>query len=378
MRIIRLGLLLAAALLLDNCDDNNGMSLGSGSGSSSKPITAPADTWTWVPFDNAYCANGTTTGIGVNLHAGATRMLIYLEGGGACWSQETCYVLDTAVNLSGYGPTQFQTESTDTTYLALPGGFFDRSAETGAGNPFQNYSYVYVPYCTGDVFAGDNTLMYGTTNTMQVGYANMTAFLKRIVPTAAGMDRIVLAGSSAGGFGATFNLAQAQQAFGSTRVDLIDDSGTPMPADIMAQSSDNPQSLWFQNWNLAATLPSGCTNCGTDLSTIFSYYATALPNSRIALLSYSQDTVLPSYFSITTALFTQGLQEVAMDDFDPDANLKYFVDDASGHVLWFTPTLAYNSTSVQTFLTNMESDSGTWSSVSPCGYVSAGGVQPRC
>ena len=45
-------------------------------------IDAPAETWTWVPFPDAYCANGETTGIAVNLTGRSDRVVLYLEGGG--------------------------------------------------------------------------------------------------------------------------------------------------------------------------------------------------------------------------------------------------------------------------------------------------------
>jgi hypothetical protein len=187
-----------------------------------QPLATPAGQWTWVPFDNAFCADGSPTGIGVNLSATpGARPLIYLEGGGACWNEITCYTLMTAAYFTtGYGASDFASESSDTTYLALPGGFFDRTA---AANPFKDYSYIYVPYCTGDVFAGNNVVQYGSNMAHYVGFANVTAFLDRIVPTFPSADRVILAGSSAGGLGAAYNWWQTQQAFGNIRVDLIDD-----------------------------------------------------------------------------------------------------------------------------------------------------------
>ena len=104
------------------------------------PITASAGEWTWIPFPDAVCADGSATGIGVNLGAAGSRPLIYLEGGGACWSEETCYTLMTASNFTGgYGAAQFASDAASATGLAQPGGFFDRQV---ASNPFQDYSYV--------------------------------------------------------------------------------------------------------------------------------------------------------------------------------------------------------------------------------------------
>src|SRR5262249_16786869 len=88
------------------------------------PISAPMEQWTWVPFDNAFCANGTPTGIGVNLTDKSKRVMIYLQGGGACWDQLTCYTLQTAANFStGYGQADFMGDVKG----LLSSYFFDRT-----------------------------------------------------------------------------------------------------------------------------------------------------------------------------------------------------------------------------------------------------------
>ena len=323
-------------------------------------MTAPAQTWTWVPFADSHCGDGSTVGIGINLNASTSRVLIYFEGGGACWDQLTCVTEHTAVNFtSGYTQANFNTESTTTSYLAEQGGFFDRTA---AANPFKDYSYVYIPYCTGDVHAGSNVASYG----MHVGHENFTAFLQRIVPTFPSTDRVVLAGSSAGGVGALYNWPRTQQVFGNIRVDLIDDSGTLMPADVSSlRSGGSIEPTWRSSWNLAATLPSACTGCATDLSAYYGYAAGLLPNSRGAVISYKSDTVIPTFYGITGAQFTTGLQETISSQFTPHANLKIFESASSGHVLFFNPTIAQGSVTEQQFITKMVTDDSTWSSVTP-------------
>ena len=327
------------------------------------PLTAPANTWTWVDFPEALCANGTSTGLGVNLSSTAgSRVLIYLEGGGACWDALTCYTLQTASYFTtGYGPTDFAAESADVTYLAEPGGFFDRTA---AANPFKDYSYVYVPYCTGDVFAGNNVASLGGMTADFVGARNIVTYLDRIVPTFPSAPRVYLAGSSAGGFGALVNWGRTQQAFGSIPVHLIDDSGTLMPPDVLAMSSAAAANMEAEQaaWNINANLPPGCTGCGTRLDDIWAYYATAFPHQKASLLSYTADTVLPTFYGLTTAEFTMGLDEEIMTMFEPTTNLKYFTFTGAGHVLWFTPSLTTNGVTVQQFLTLMVNDDPTWTS----------------
>jgi hypothetical protein len=325
------------------------------------PITAAAGQWTWVPFDDAFCGNGAATGIGINPSSTGTRVLIYLEGGGACWDAETCYTLMTSAYFTtGYTQADFTVESTDVTYLALPGGFFDRTA---AANPFKDYSYVYVPYCTGDTFAGNNVTTLGTSTAHFVGHANVTAFLDRLVPTFAGADRVILAGSSAGGYGALHNWWQTQQAFGSVRVDLLDDSGTNMPPDVLPVSNAT-LTAQIAAWNLAATVPP-CAACATNPPAIWGFYAQAFPTHRAALLSYTQDSVLPSFMGITTAQFTMGLDELVASDITPNANEKAFLLGAAGHVLFFDPLLTQSGVTVQQFVTQMVTDSAAWATVMP-------------
>ncbi len=337
------------------------------------PITATDSTWTWVPFPNAFCGDGSPTGIGVNLSTQSSRVLLYLEGGGACWTDLTCYTVMTASNFTtGYGESSFTSESTSTSYLAEPGGFFDRTA---ADNPFKDYSYVYVPYCTGDIHSGNNVATYTSGTGHHVGFANMTAYLERLVPTFPKADRVILAGSSAGGFGAAFNWWQTQQAFGKVRVDLIDDSGTPMPPDVEAEATGfgfaangAGESLLRTQWGLAKTFPPGCTGCATRLDALLPFYATAFPNQRATLLTYIQDSTLPTFYGITTDQFVTGLNEELASDFKSDQNFQYFSVNASGHVLWFTPSLTVTTTAtvtLQQFVTQMVTDDPTWTSQHP-------------
>ena len=320
-----------------------------------KPIDAPDEVWTWIPFDNAFCGDGSTTGIGVNLSKKSSRVLLYLEGGGACWSDLTCNTLKTASNFTtGFNETNFKNTASN----SLSKSFFSRTA---ADNPFKDYSIVYVPYCTGDIHAGDNTVMYGGKAAKHSGYKNVSAYLERIVPTFPNADRVILSGASAGGFGAALNWWQTQEAFGSIRVDMLDDSGTPMPPSIPIAS----EAEWRKQWNLAATFPPGCTECATRIDGILGFYAKIYPDHRGALMSYTKDSVLPTFFGITQDKFATGLEEQATTQFDPSPNLRYFIYTGSGHVLWSNPGLTTKGVTMREFVTKMVTDDPTWNSVHP-------------
>jgi hypothetical protein len=342
---------------------STGSSTSSGSSSSSGgsqigsgPLATPKEQWTWVPFGDAFCANGKETGIGVNLTDKSKRALIYLAGGGACWSEATCYgATPYASNIKdGYGEANFAGDASQ--FMAA--AFFDRS---DAKNPFKDYSFIFVPYCTGDVHAGSNTLMYGDKMTSHVGFNNMGAYLKRIVPTFVDADRVFLAGSSAGGFGALINWGRTQDAFGTVRVDLIDDSGTPMPSTVK-----NPfQEAQRASWNLDAAAPPDCATCKMDQAAIFDFYGKKYPDHRGALLSFTQDTTLSQFSLITPADFEKGLNEMTKAQIDPNPSLRYFLVSDMKHVLWFSPTLTTNTVSLQQWLTQMVTDDVAWTSQHP-------------
>ncbi|MBK8257434.1 MAG: hypothetical protein IPK82_32795 [Polyangiaceae bacterium] len=333
-----------------------GVGGGGGENGMVEPISAPNEEWTWIPFDDAFCANGTTTGIGANLTDKSSTVVIYLMGGGACWDNLTCYIANTAVNIaSGYGETNF---AQDSKYLS--GSLFNR---TNSQNPLRNASYFFVPYCTGDVHAGNNPdAVYDGQPTKHVGFKNIESYLKRIAATFPNADRVILSGSSAGGFGAGLNLWQAQKAFGSVRVDLVDDSGPPLPSPYLSETLEGQ---WRAAWNLSATLPENCAECQTDLSGIFGFYSQQLPNSRVALLSYTHDQVIADYFFIPTDKVAEGLGVLAAE-LDGYANTRYYFAAGSDHVLLGTPeTISQNGVPLFDWLTKMVTDDPAWANVKP-------------
>jgi hypothetical protein len=318
-------------------------------------ISAAAGEWSWVPFDDSSCANGKPTGIGIN-RGSSDKLVIYLEGGGACWDSTTCYVLKTATNIeSGFDKAAFEARMTSAN---LKGGHMDRDSET---NPFKDASFVYVPYCTGDVHSGSKEGNYDGNVTKHVGRKNIEAFLKRIVPTFDTVSRVVLTGSSAGGFGAAVNFWRVSHAFGTkVRVDLIDDSGPPFPSDKMKYIAS-----WKTAWDLDAALPPGCDSCKDDLTTTIGYYSKQYPKSRVALLSYDKDSVIRRFFDLDESAFSTTLTSVVSEAFDGTPNARAFVVSGDKHTMLGALSTSTGSVTVASWLATMQDDSATWASTKP-------------
>ena len=114
------------------------------------PATAMGE---WVEFEGgpeAVCADGSQPAFFERV-ADPERVVLYFEGGGGCWSEETCRF---------DGPDKAYTSSSEWVADSLPerGGLFDFA---NPENPLADHSWVYVPYCTGDLHLGDVTRVYG-------------------------------------------------------------------------------------------------------------------------------------------------------------------------------------------------------------------------
>ena len=250
------------------------------------PITAPDNEWTWVPIDGANCRDGSQAGVVVNPNAASTELMIFLEGGGACFNGITCM----------QNPAHF-----DDSRLAGfvdsggPSGILDRENEE---NPAADWNYVFVPYCTGDVFAGrePDGEVAGDAQ-LFVGYANFELFLKRIVPTFGDVEHVLLTGVSAGGFGASVNYHQTARYFAPTPVDLLDDSGPAMRGKHLQPCL---QDLWRTLWKLDETVLASCgSDCPNESDFLMDYIrwmSTKYATRQFGLIESMEDNVISMFF----------------------------------------------------------------------------------
>jgi hypothetical protein len=308
------------------------------------PIVAPDDQWTWVDFPTSKCASGTPTGIGVNPHAGSTDVVIYLEGGGACTTADSCWGPNPgANNVAGYDATTFAT-ARQRQYPLL-----DRAY---AGNPLAAMNLVYVPYCTGDMHAGatevDFTEDGGTIPTYFWGANDMDLFLARVVPTFAGASHVWLYGTSAGGFGTMLDFDRVAHAFG-VRVDILDDSGPP----ITAEGATNNAAI-FSAWGYAP--PTGCAGCNS-LRDVYDFDRQEQPNSRYAFLSFAEDTTIAPDFGYTLAEYPMVLDTFKTSIASDTNAATYIVTNEQSHVVESDLTLAPQ---YLPWITQMVTDDPAW------------------
>lgn len=159
-----------------------------------EPLTElPLQTWTKIePGGDTRCAHDTPYAYWVR--PGLThKLLLYFEGGGGCWSAETC----------APGSSLYDDSIDASDNPSSRGGVLDFA---NLENPFRDYTAVYIPVCTGDVHWGNNVQTYTTDDGSPLviyhrGFINAQAALEWVYTNMPAPESIFMTGCSAGSVG---------------------------------------------------------------------------------------------------------------------------------------------------------------------------------
>ena len=180
---------------------------------------APSTNWARIaPGGATTCALNTPYSFFHRDGPDPSRLLIYFQGGGACWDWVSCSgTFDSRVDadeVSGFR------------------GIFDRG---NPENPFRDFSMIFVPYCTGDVHIGDASRKYGDDAAARPvahrGSRNVEAVLAWLAAQKRTPQTVVVTGTSAGSYGALFHTPSVARMFPAARIVMVGDSGVPLLSD---------------------------------------------------------------------------------------------------------------------------------------------------
>lgn len=179
----------------------------------------PASTWEQVvaPAD-CMCSDGSEFSFFVR-EADPTKVLFFMEGGGACFTAETCDPANPSYKLTVGYSSDFR-EGRDT-------GIFDFDNPL---NPFADYSIVFVPYCTGDVHIGNTEHDYGGGVVVQhKGYVNGSNALATTAERFPDATEFVVAGESAGSVPSPLYAGLASDLYPDARITVLGDGSGAYP-----------------------------------------------------------------------------------------------------------------------------------------------------
>ena len=173
-------------------------------------VTAPAD---------CMCSDGSGFSWFVRRDGDPTKVVFFLEGGGACFSADTCAPdSDTFKRTVGYDGGFPDGE---------PSGIFDFSNPM---NPFADYSFVFVPYCTGDVHLGNEAHDYGNGVVVQhKGFVNASTALNAMAELFPDATELVVTGESAGSVPTPLYAGMAHDLLPDARITVLADGSGAYP-----------------------------------------------------------------------------------------------------------------------------------------------------
>jgi hypothetical protein len=215
-----------------------------------EPISSEdvGDGWTKHTFDpdggeGPICIAGTP--FSAFTRAGnPSKLLIFEQGGGACWQNfYQCNIL-----------------SEDQEPPTERAGIWDFDSQD---NPFADYSIVYMPYCDGSVFSGDNDVVdanfpFGPVR-FHRGLRNQSAAMDLAKATFPHAHRITVSGSSAGAVGASFFAPFLVRFLFGNYADLtvFNDAG-PVTTNL---NDTGPIAARAADWDFGKFYPASCTDC---------------------------------------------------------------------------------------------------------------------
>lgn len=160
------------------------------------------------------------------------KIVFEFEGGGACWNAATCAVPSCTASVDA---------SSKVSSLNRGNGIHSGSNDA---NPFKEYYHVFVPYCSCDVFVGNNDKRYTLNTLHHRGSVNWRAALKWAQENfPSEPEAVTVTGCSAGSAGALLNWAFIVEAYPQAKHYVFGDA-------FIGVLSPSQYDQGFENWNI--------------------------------------------------------------------------------------------------------------------------------
>jgi pectinacetylesterase len=280
--------------------------------------------WTHIhPGGETGCAFGTPFSFFYREGKDPTALLVYFEGGGACWEWVSCSgMFDTSV--SDHELSDFR-------------GIFNFS---NPANPFAQHAIAFIPYCTGDVHVGDTIRHYGdpssTRPVAHLGYRNVEAVLEWVsnVRTISPAS-VIVSGTSAGAYGALFYAPRVAELFPGASVSLIGESGVPL-------LNNYPEVL--EGWGATSVVQrvrrmagGRVTRQDLTLERAHEYFASQHTEALVAQITSDRDAIQSAFYLISGSPRAREATYALLDSLETTLpNFRTFVVAGSDHGLFVT------------------------------------------
>jgi hypothetical protein len=234
----------------------------------------------------ATCANGDPYAFEFKL-ADPERIAVFLQGGGACSSIETCDIEN-----GTYMPGMIGNRPRD-----MDAGIFDAD---NPRNPIVDYSMLFISYCTGDVFLGDTDVTYENEDSVSLtiphrGLTYTEAALDWLFDRATSPERVAVMGVSAGAIGSPLVAGLVADRYPDTPVIQFGDGA----GGYMGPGISESIRLWqggrlFENVDWIQSSLSDTT----DFVTLYEVVSRTFPNVRLHQMNAESDSVQVQFMQL--------------------------------------------------------------------------------
>ncbi|MBX2845575.1 MAG: pectinacetylesterase family protein [Saprospiraceae bacterium] len=331
-------LILLVALAFVGCNDDDTTSdqpvddLG--------PLQAAVDnnlSWTWMGSDEMRSRNGTSTGYLVNLNSNSDKLVVYLQGGGACFNPLTC-----AGNRDAYTNNEGINGAN-----VLNDGFFPLLNRANTSLFISDWNWIFVPYSTGDLHSGTNSdgdvPFNGPQDQRMEGSANMNKIVADLQQYTDSFSEIIVTGSSAGGYGVYLTFPKFAEAYPNASMTGLSDAGPIFTTDSAADNclGESWESLFqFDYPSDYNTVVTG--NYDYAYQGAYEYLSKKYPQHEFGLMSDYKDEVLRFFYGFDANNCDENTVQVSAEELDLATreiqntlqnfdNWKVFFKDSDAH-----------------------------------------------
>ncbi len=244
-----------------------------------------------APGGDTICARGAPFSFFVR-SGDPSKVIIDFIGGGACWDGRSC----------APGTATF-TDSVDSVRNRIGGPLTGVYNDANPDNPYQGWTHVVIPYCSGDLHWGNATRSYQSPSGTQFtihhkGAANTAAVLNWVKERLPEPIRVHVNGCSAGSYGSIFWSPFIQEQYPNATLTQFGDAG----AGILVPGF---MSVGIRQWDFLPAAPywvPGLNPAETDYNQIeldqfYSRVANHYPQMQLSQFTTSYDFVQTFFYT---------------------------------------------------------------------------------
>lgn len=292
------------------------------------------------------------------------NLVVYFEGGGACWDNLTCSF--PIAGLPASVPQFFVPQVPPGDGPASADGIFRTN---DPANPVRDWNMVYIPYCTGDIHIGSATRTYTSVGNgalglppgvpVQIEHRGFDNFMVVLDWMRKNIDKpknVLVTGASAGGYGATLNSPWVGRAFPQAHLNVLADASQGVTtaawdAGTPGRGSWNPQLAPWVFGNTAASGPE-----------LMRAAAEGQPRAKLAQFTTALDTVQVGFYGVMKQFYGPGgscpnpavdwyqqMSRQLVADASEVGNYRFYLAGGTYHTILRSPTFYTESSAGPTF-----------------------------